>query len=362
MLRTNQKCAIDKAIKNNFKSGIYFHATGTGKSWISLEIILSFNKIYPKKNIFWICEQKSILIEQFDRGTIKEKGYNKVFEKFMVINYTEKKPRDWYSQINSAKIWGKPLLIVINRSFLVSQQKYEKIKIPINLVIHDECHSITNKTTQKFYEYILNKYKNISCLGFSATPNLEIRPYDNIISSYSIYDAYCDNVILKPKIKWLKSNKILDNTELMYYCKWEIEKLYYKKIIIWCGMIKYCIELAKLWKKNFKDYTICLDTSKDINKYSTFEEFKNKKEKAILFCACKHREGSDIKNLDCCIFLDKVENRNPKTFIQCIGRVLRKDKNNKKKYGLILDLKASSCLKICDRMNIYLNYSNFPWK
>ena len=25
----------------------------------------------------------------------------------------------------------------------------------------------------------------------------------------------------------------------------------------------------------------------------------------FLFCACKHREGSDIKNLDCCIFLDK---------------------------------------------------------
>ena len=54
-------------------------------------------------------------------------------------------------------------------------------------------------------------------------------------------------------------------------------------------------------------------------------------------------------------FLDKVENRNSKTFVQCIGRVLSKDKENKKKYGLILDLKATSCLKICDRMNQYLN-------
>ena len=81
------------------------------------------------------------------------------------------------------------------------------------------------------------------------------------------------------------------------------------------------------------------------------------------FCACKHREGSDIKNLDCCVFLDKVERRKPKTFVQCIGRVLRKDNNNKKKYGLILDLKASSCIKICDRMNSYLNCKDFfPWK
>ena len=67
-------------------------------------------------------------------------------------------------------------------------------------------------------------------------------------------------------------------------------------------------------------------------------------------------------NLDCCIFLDKVEKRNSKTFVQCIGRVLRKDKDKKKKFGLILDLKANSCIKICDRMNEYLNAGkNFPW-
>ena len=104
-----------------------------------------------------------------------------------------------------------------------------------------------------------------------------------------------------------------------------------------------------------------VDTSKDLN--NEFTEYENIDRNAILFCANKHREGSDIKNLDCCIFLDKVENRTPKTFIQCIGRVLRKDKDKKKKHGLILDLKASSCIKICDRMNQYLNCNNgFPWK
>ena len=29
----------------------------------------------------------------------------------------------------------------------------------------------------------------------------------------------------------------------------------------------------------------------------------------ILFCANKHREGSDIRNLDGCLFLDRVKNR-----------------------------------------------------
>ena len=48
-----------------------------------------------------------------------------------------------------------------------------------------------------------------------------------------------------------------------------------------------------------------------------------------MFCAAKHREGSDIKNLDCAIFQDKVESRNPKT-LQSLGRVLRMDKTNNK--------------------------------
>ena len=40
----------------------------------------------------------------------------------------------------------------------------------------------------------------------------------------------------------------------------------------------------------------------------------------------------------------------------------KKRQKIKKKYGLVLDLKASSCIKICDRMNEYLNCNNgFPW-
>ena len=364
MLRKNQRLAIEKSVANNFKSGVHFHATGTGKSWIALELVKHFNNTYPKKNILWLCEQKTILIEQFNKETLKDKGYKELLKKFMVINFTEKKPSKWYSQINGANIWGKPLLIIINRSFLVSQKKYKKIKNNFGLIIHDECHSITNKTTKEFYNYILEKTNNnISCLGFSATPNLEFKPYNNIISKYSIYDAYCDNIIVPPKIKWLKSSYILEDEDIVTYCKYEINKLHYKKIIIWCGMIKYCKELAELWKIYFSDFTISIDTSEeDTSEFDTFDDFNKKESNAILFCACKHREGSDIKNLDCCIFLDKVENRNPKTFVQCIGRVLRKDHNNNKKYGLIIDLKATSCLKICDRMNQYLNCtSSFPW-
>ena len=358
-LRPNQRKAINHSIENDFSSGVHFHATGTGKSWIALEIILEYNKRYPSSNIIWLCEQKSILIEQLSRSTLRERGYEDVYKTFLVVDYTENKSSKWYEQVNSATFWKKPLLLVINRQFLVSQEKFHKLKLPLHLVIHDECHSVQNDTTQKFYTWIQEQHKDVRCIGFSATPNTDIKPFNNIISSYTIYDAYCDDTIVPPQIKWIESPSPLDDKETVVICKKYIQTLPYRKIIVWCGMIKKCSELVELWRKHFPGFHVSVDTSEDS---SGFPEYSEKEKNAILFCASKHREGSDIKNLDCCIFLDKVSNRTSRTFVQCIGRVLRKDKENKKQYGMILDLKASSCIKICDRMNEYLACdSAFPW-
>ena len=243
---------------------------------------------------------------------------------------------------------------------MVSRQNYKNINADIDLIIHDECHSIKNKTTREFYQYITEKNKSISCIGFSATPYLEIKPFDKIITEYTIYDAFCDDIIVPPKISWVSNEGKLSDIDFIKICEEKITDLPYKKIIVWCGIIDKCYELSKLWQNHFKDFYIAVDTSRETK--SLFNEFNEKERNAILFCACKHREGSDIKNLDACIFLDKVEKRNPKTFVQCIGRVLRKDKAGIKKHGLVLDFKADNCIKICDRMNEYLNSSSsFPW-
>ena len=121
-----------------------------------------------------------------------------------------------------------------------------------------------------------------------------------------------------------------------------IDQLYYKKIIVWCGLIDVCIKTAELWSNYFSDYKFCIDFNKNdnsVDKYKNYDYFYKCEEKCILFCAVKHREGSDIPNIDGCIFMDNVEKRSKRVFTQCIGRVLRKDKNNKKQYGLIIDLK-----------------------
>ena len=88
-------------------------------------------------------------------------------------------------------------------------------------------------------------------------------------------------------------------------------------------------------RKNLADLTFGIDTSQN---NSDYEAFKNSHGNMILFCACKHREGSDIKFLDACIFLDKVKDRSSIPFIQAIGRVLRICFNTPdKKYGIVID-------------------------
>jgi superfamily II DNA or RNA helicase len=352
-LRPNQQRAIQETISNDFESGIHYHATGSGKSWIAMYIILNFYERYPKNNVMWICEKKSILIEQFNRKTLKDRDFDHIFKKYTVLNYSEFKLADWYNSVNSGIFWNKPILLIINRAFLTSNDKYKKIKTPFHLIIHDECHTIVNKTTQQFYEHILAQSLVPKCIGFSATPNQTFEPYKKILTSYSIYDAFQDEVIVPPKIKWFMCDDKLDYQEIVYLIKDQIHTsdLKYKKIIVWCGMIELCEEMAKLWSGVFPDFTICIDTSKSCSVFGSYDDFDKIHEHAILFCAAKHREGSDIQNLDACVFLDKVEKRCPKVFLQCIGRVLRLDKAKQKTFGLVIDVRAKSSLTISNNLN-----------
>ena len=365
MLRKNQVLAIETSKQNDFSNGIHYHATGTGKSWIAMNILKEYNIKYPKHNILWLCERKDVLSQQFNKETVNDRNFNDILSKFVKFDFSLHKKSNWTDSLNATKFWKKPFLCIINRGYLTYSQNYKKIKTNIDLVIHDECHSIENKTTQEFYKWLLSKNSKTKIIGFSATPEL-ISPLNTILSKYSIYDGFKDKVILPPRIMWIKSQNPPTNNTLMELIKPEINKLPYKKIIVWCGMIDECIELAEEWSDNFRDYSICIDFN-NISKckqsnFKDFEYFYNASNNSILFCAVKHREGSDIPNIDCCIFMDLVENRGERTFIQCMGRVLRTDKQGKKKYGLIIDLKAKSTISICNRIQHYLQLKDiFPW-
>ena len=392
-LRPHQKNAVEVTLNNNFSSGVHFHATGTGKSWISFYILSYFYKKYIDNElsfsekpdpliVFWICERKSILKEQFDRNILAERGFHEFLKKsFNIINYSENKSKSWVSSINSARFWKKPILVIINRGFLTSQNKYTGIVSPIHLILHDECHSITNNSTQDFYTWLFKKNNaDAKCIGFSATPSfddkIKINPFSDILSKFTIYNGCIENdVILKPVIERfdVSSDKSISLTqhELAQCIIQRIIDQPYKKIIVWAGMIHFCKEIIHIWKDIFIDFEFCIDTSvayseKDYQGVNliSYEEFYHRKTKAIIFCACKHKEGSDIPNLDTCVFLDYVEERGHQNFVQCAGRVLRKDKQGLKKNGLIIDIKAKSTIKLCDRLceAFQLPRNIFPWK
>ena len=352
-LYDNQEEAINNTIHNNFNSGIIAHATGTGKSLTGINIMYEYIKRFPECNIIWLCEYKSVLNELFNNKNFIS-YLEKIEKSHSIYNFSKNKIPNWYNIINK----NSNSIIFINRAFLTSQNKYEKINQKIDLIIHDECHSIKNKTTTKFYEYIQKYLPKIKIIGLSATPLIK-SPFLNIINKYNLYDALCNKSIVNPKIIWFTKENIITQEEIIIEVKNLIKDLYYQKIVIWCGLISVCNNLYNLWNKYFPDYTVCIDTSTSDDN-NNFEKFKLTEKKAILFCAAKHREGSDIKNLDACIFMDRVQKRSAKTFLQCIGRVLRKEKN--KTYGLIVDIKAKNAYDIIKRMALYLNNNNsFPY-
>lgn len=56
-----------------------------------------------------------------------------------------------------------------------------------------------------------------------------------------------------------------------------------------------------------------------------------------MLCVNRCREGSDIKNLDCGIYLDNVKKRSTLVSMQTVGRILRPDKNKLKSNGYMID-------------------------
>ena len=82
MLRNNQVLALKESLNNDFNSGIHYHATGTGKSVIALELIDLYHQKYPKNNIIWICEKKIHPYRAIFKRMFKEKRLSSHLTKF----------------------------------------------------------------------------------------------------------------------------------------------------------------------------------------------------------------------------------------------------------------------------------------
>ena len=388
-LRINQKYVLEDINKNGIRTGIHCQATGCGKSYIILMYCDYFKKFDMKGNIIIFTERVSILDDFFDlkQGKISEekkikwKNNNIIdLNNFKIIDRVTKKNKDWHTILQKSSSETKILLI--NRAFLTLGDNYKGLNDEhVGLIIHDECH---NTPSDLCYNMLLHfKNFNIPTVGFSATPlragktsnefnkDRLITIYGNdkkteltILSNFNMIYAVEHKLILPPKFVWYEMPKFpvdkdgnLDEkkelnkqhvTTVFSVLNDVIPNLPHKKIIAWCGTIEFAKKWYKIFSDNhnnpnipineFKDFTFYIDHSQ-IKKGMTennYDNFKISEGNSIIFCANKHREGSDIPKLDCCIFIDFVKNRSPVPFIQSIGRVLRIDGETKLQ-GYVID-------------------------
>ena len=383
-LRENQLYAINRTIEDGFTSGIHCQNMGAGKSIILLNIIQKHYDEFQIDGSLYIitCFRQEILKDLFfdDKCNLKNKDYwkkNKIInlDQFNVINCIDYKPKELIIDID------KPNLLVINTDYLKSLDKNNKIDYSlINLVLLDECHAIS---ADKFYD-VLYKYKydyKINIIGLSATPLREKSDKKlidifckntnkndknkklNLISSYDMFECIKDNITLPPHYTFMEINKMIGH-KIGRTNKQIIKKIMdgkmlilpYKKIIGWTKTIATMKEFYKYFKEIYPDYKIFCSCSKDdslSNYYNTnLDEFYKLEGKAILVCVNRCREGSDIKNLDCAIYLDAVKKRTTLVALQTSGRVLRPDVLCKKTRGYIIDSFISDPLVKVEVMTI----------
>ena len=352
--RPNQIEAFD-ALDKQFETGIHCQATGCGKSYIIIRYIHYCMENFTNTSIILFTERVSILKDLFGF----EKNNGKVSDEKIqnwkrlgigdltglnVINCVTQKDRRWYRHLNNKTASNTKTLIVINRAFLTGSE-YSRIGT-LHAILHDECHNTSSKKCFEFLEHF--HAQQVKIIGFSATPvrtgkndlKKVIQIYGkndelHLITNYNLIHAIVQSLVVPPEFHWFHveslPTKEISDIELgtvMDILNKIVPTLVHKKIIAWCGTIAKTKKWMQLFQTNKRQrhslasMDTCLDTSQDCSGYDKFYKAAGN---VIMFCAAKHREGSDIKNLDCCIFLDGVQNRGAIPFIQSVGRVLRQD-------------------------------------
>ena len=378
-LRPNQKMAIQKTIEQNFKSGIHSQIMGAGKSIIMLNLIHIHYNSFRENKIYMICTERIDILKKMFYDDQDKLNY----EQFSKWNDSKIIFMDQYSFLENVTIKNKkmhtfdltdkPIIYVVNNAFLKTKSNYKKLD-NLALILLDECHCISGTINFKIFEYFRNR--GVSVIGFSATPLRETKNADtqliktfsyddqhlNIISNYDLIEALIDGIVLPFKHIIVQSD--MDDKEFIKYVFSKYVKnndeLPYKKGVSWSRYINHIDKNKKIVEEILTDHQIYVHHSKVIN--DDFNRFCNSETNSILLCVNCCKEGSDIKNLDYCVYLDNVKKRALNVSLQTAGRVMRPDKDNLKRYAYIIEIidedNQIEILTIHKLLNYYKNILN----
>lgn len=324
-----------KAILENEKRVAVSNATGTGKSFIILQMLFDY------------LDRKSILIAP---------------SKEIIMQLKNIAP--WC--VKSCKFYTYSKLAAMDRSGKLND-------INVELILLDELHRAGAETWGKAVKKIIDKNKETSIVGFSATPirfldnnrdMIEELLQGNCVTPLSLSDAIVRKVLpnpvyvsaiynldkeIKKRMEQMEEEIITKEDKKRYIKELEeYKKIWQKennipniikkhlpyghniKFIVFCEnnfhLIKMIPKVNDWFKKafpickNIKSYTITSQSNNVKNTINDFQEDNNQHEIKLLFAISKLNEGLHLKNISGIMMLRNT--RSPVVYYQQLGRCL----------------------------------------
>lgn len=340
ILREYQIECIDifkKLLLGEYFQGLYFLATGLGKSVIMWELCEEHFKAHPDENIMIVTFRKDIY-----------ESIKKNFDMSRVISFIGNS----YDKAKITNVKGK-VIVILRASLINADLPNDKI----HGIMYDESHDGATEdiSTHKALLKMNDTQKNLRYrVGFSATPLTDINDQNkgvidlygkdgkvNYLYSYGMLKGIQDGYLCKFSIDFLnvESNgglikdffgSVTDNSkehiknndniysDMLVKIKTGIKNSRYKKGIIWVPTIN-CVDAFELYLKDKLTNITVYKSHSNHNKDD--DTFCNAEKNCIMIACDKFTTGFDSINLD--VGFNFVMNEAGHRTIQKIGRFLR---------------------------------------
>lgn len=375
--------------------GIYYLATGLGKTLIAINICLEHLRKYPTENILWITFRNDII-----------NGQREIFNMYKIFDVCS------HGKFKNYPLDGmKGRVIVVLRQSLINKKMPERI---FNGIIYDECHDASKTSTMdmehvydgKTYEILKNMTKTQNLryrIGFSATPLTDdprqnrgiVELYGdenkiNYLQKYSLIRGVADGWLSKPNISIrildksiydymgfvncflsdeYKNGKTKERIKIRskYLCI--VEKIItdtqliltekkIKKGIMWFPNVEMVKYMYGMMSRYISDIDVYYSTAQDDE---CDDEFRERDNNCIMIACDKFKTGFDGKNIEFGINLQTSDPGH--IIIQKMGRLMRKKETQPNAYFYqycctkddYMDKVVNTMAKVCNSFELCEN-------
>lgn len=352
--------------------GVVKEPTGYGKSGVIFEDIVHniLNKNPERKLIICICSHQLNLNEQtFNSFFNVLKGCRGLLDGhktclFLNSSSSERNYSDMTFSTSTNIYKGVDELVKFHESdydiaFVSSCNKslHKFINCDIDGSVEivtyiDECHSVVDSRSSFSYNINLERLARRSkkLYGLSATPSYFVSMFNAIINKYGLNGrgvamdadeclvdvspttAIEENVIVKPYVKFVKTNVDTVNAQVVVECMGDARRsgnVDNHKLLVTCNSREQASQLYNDCSYAYKCFKNTSDDDWDINEFC--REVESYDGDCVVFHCRKLIQGIDIKSItECLLFASPSnDNENNTKIVQTIGRALRTGKGER---------------------------------